>query len=163
MFSKGNDLYFIAYNLLVILYVLQCTGERKFKDYRKLAFLINFVSASDLIYIINSDNFNKNQIDKQKLEKVYSDGLIGMNELKRLVFVLEKRGIISIEKNKLNNDIWLNMKNIPEDFFDKEVFGYEIENTQSLKSAIKRMNTLSLSNFLDKVFSKFDVDTWATL
>ena len=165
MFATGDDLYYLTYNILIILHVLKCNGKRKFNDYRKLAFLIDFVSDRDLILIIKHSNFIgklNNTIDKQKLEKVYSDGLLGISQIKRLIFALEKKGFVSLEKKGVGNCIWINEDNIPDDFFDKEVFKYEIQNVKSLTGTIKRINIITLNTLLDKIFAKFNIDTWAT-
>jgi len=47
MFIQGEDYNFLAYTLLIFLNEMGCHSEKtKFKDFRKIAYLIDFISGS---------------------------------------------------------------------------------------------------------------------
>jgi hypothetical protein len=93
MFSKGDDFYFLSYNIILILYGLDCfCGQRKFKDYRKLAFILDFISNRNLAKTLSQNTIIYNPLDRELFTRAYANGLLRLNEIIRLLFTLEKRG-----------------------------------------------------------------------
>ena len=89
MFATGDDLYFVTYNILLMLKVLKCNGNpRKFTDFKKIAFLISFISNDNLISIVNSDFTLLSKPDHLLLSKAYSDGLMRISQVKKVVLPL---------------------------------------------------------------------------
>lgn len=157
MFTKGDDLYFITYNILLILYTLKKTSEQqKFKDHRKLAFLIGFVSNNKLIKI-NKRLKESNRInisDKELLLKSYAQGRMLIRTITRVLLTLENRGFLGLEKDAKKNHInlWLKTESIKKDFLMSPQFVYERENIKSLKKLIPRISSSNLTTVLDKLF-----------
>jgi hypothetical protein len=166
MFVKGEDFYFLSYNILIILDLLGCYSSiKKFKDYRKLAFLIDFVADYNLANIISrNENHNQlNSLDRELLMRTYSNGMIRLNQIIRLLFTLEKRGLIQLEKDATSSivDVSLQKQMIPENLFDTELFQSELNNSIFLKNNIKRLSSLTLETTLQKLFDNYGITRWA--
>lgn len=159
MFSTKDDLYFITYNILVVLKYLGCDGKRKFKDINKLAFLMEFISNKELIRTLDKNIEGQNSKDVMMLSKAYSDGLMRVNSVKRVLYTLKKLGMIEFSDD--NREIWLNESEKTNSFFEGDYFEYEKENIIMLKSRIQRLNNITIDTFLDSTFSKNGIQSWA--
>ncbi len=160
MFSTKDDLYYITYNVLVVLKYLGCDGSRKFKDVNKLAFMMEFISNKELIRTLDKRLENQNSKDAMLLSKAYSDGLMRINSVKRVLFTLKKAGMIEFSEN--NREIWLTENDRTSSFFEGEFFEYEKENITMLKSRIQRLNNITVDTFLNSAFSKNGIQSWAS-
>ena len=167
MFVKGEDFYFFTYNLLVLLDTLGCyDASKKFTDYRKLAFLIEFVANSSLGEVLQAyrgmETNKINLVDKESLAKAYSDGMIRVNQIMRLIFYLEKKGVLSLERVSRGNTInlWLNKSNIPNEYLNKNLFKVEYENANFLKRWLPSLKRLTLKYLLEKIFGNYGIKTW---
>ena len=164
MFSKGDDFYFLSYNILLILYGLSCIcGKRMFKDYRKLAFMIDFVSNRSLTNIVKNNEVILNPIDRELFTRAYANGLLRLNQIIRLLFTLEKQGLITLEREpgKDTVNICLNSAAVNNSFFDKQLFKLELDNLSMLSGAIQRTSSLTLGTLLTKLFDNHGITTWA--
>ena len=162
MFVKGEDFYYLTYNIIAALSILGCyDDERKFKDHRKLAFLVDFVSDHHLVSIVkrNKDHANLSSLDRELLTRSYSTGLIRQNQIIRLLFILESRGIVSLEKNP-NGQIDISLKSDKKDFFDKEIFVTEFQNMFLLKTNIARLSNLNLESMLNRLYDNYGIRRW---
>lgn len=160
MFSTKDDLYYITYNVLVTLKFLNCVGSKKFKDINKLAFMIEFISNQELIWTLDKNFEQQNKKDQMMLSKAYSDGLMRINSVKRVLFTLIKMDFIETSEN--HRDIWLKENEKTNSFFEGDFFEYEKENINLLKSRIQRLNNITVDKFLDSTFSKNGIKSWAT-
>ena len=163
MFSKGDDLYFLSYNVLLLLQGLKCEcGKRIFKDHRKLAFLIDFISNRNLAVTLKQSGPVLNVIDRELFTRAYADGLLRLNQVIRLLFTLEKRGFIQLKREIKTNtiDVCVIPGNQLNDFFDKKLFKLEAENLDVIKAAIPKLNVLTLDTLLNRLFDNHGVRTW---
>ena len=163
MYLSGEDFYLFCYSIFIILDGLDCDGKSSFKDYRKLAFLVNIVSSEKLIYIIeNSSEAPLNPTDTEILFNSYSSGLMRRSEVLKILFTLEKRGFIELERGSSQDSINLFLKKnvIPKSFFNREVFSKEYENISILRKSVRRLKTLKLETMLDNIYTKNGVSTW---
>lgn len=166
MFLKADDFYYITYNIFILLNELKCYGNtRVFKDYKKLAYLLDFVSDKSLVDILHNycePESKPNASDKQVLYKIYSDGAGRINQLMRLLFALEKHGYVHLEKDKKNSNIniWIDKDSIPNSFFDSGIYYNEVENSKRLKNIIPRLSSLTLKILVQKIFDENGVRTW---
>jgi len=164
MYLSGEDFYLFCYSVIIILDCLNCKDGRYFKDYRKLAFIIDFIKDERLVYILNNlDTVSPNNIDKEYLFNSYSNGLTRRSEILKLLFTLEKKGFISLEKGNISSlvNVTLNKKHLPNSFIDKDIFNKEYNNLNGLKSSIKRISTLTLDTMLGKIYRDRGIKTWA--
>lgn len=166
MYVTQEDFYFLTYCLLLILKQLNCVKEvNQFKDIRKLAFCVDLISDNNLISILL--NYKEKTItplaaEKEQLSNAYIKGQNRLPFLNRLIFSLEKRKFITIvtEPSSKILGVYLNILEIPDTFFDEELFEGEIVHISLLKKVSTKIRTTSLSAFLEAIFVKNGVHTW---
>lgn len=165
MFVTGEDFYFLTYNILLLLKELKCNGEpRKFKDYRKLAFLIDFVSDKDLIKIFkryDGKGIIYNDEDKKSMINAWSNGLIRTKLLARLLYALEQRDLVGIEKDTTRKSvtIWYKDNEKTKSFFKEDVFQAEKQNAKSLVDTIQRLSSITFETLESKLFTQYGINT----
>ena len=153
MFIQKEDYNFLTYNMLILLDTLNCTSpEKPFRDFRKIAYLIDFIN----------NGANLNNYSKAELASIYSKAQLKKQLISHLLIILKNKRIIGISINTTHSsfDIWINKKNIPKDFFDKEQFKAEIENIEILKNYAHSLKTVTVKNLVDRMFSSNNVITW---
>ena len=166
MYTKGDDFYFLTYNLLVLASELKCTSERKkFVDHRKAAFLLGFVSdpwISKLVLQIKGAERLPSSSDRADLAKIYADGSARIHLLTRLLFASERKGIVSLYPGTRGHsiDFSVNVENLPEDFLASPIFEMEKTNISLLRKLMSTMRTAKLDTFLERFFSDNGVQTW---
>ena len=166
MFLKGEDLYYLVYNTLILLRGLSCDSQEKsLHDYSKIALLIDFVADSRLLRIITSakqNNLHIGDTDKHLLQSAYTEGLVRRHIVSRLIFALEKQKIVSLEVNKKKGIvlIWLETKGIPSDYFNTNLYDAEFENVELIRKLLPRLRTLKLDAMLARLFTDYGVLTW---
>lgn len=172
MFLAGEDFYYFTYSILLALDYLGCKEGRYFKDYRKLPFVIDFLGDSNLVYILASTQDiaerdrpknELNRIDTEYLFKSYANGVARRSEILKLLFTLERKGYVSLQKGDLQSavNVSLNPKNLPLKFLDRSVFEKEYRNAEQLRMLVKRLSTLTLDTMLKKLYDDRGVRTWA--
>lgn len=164
MYLSGEDFYVFCYTVIIALDHLKCVDGKYFKDYRKLAFIIDFISNDKLIYIIsNSTKDRINAIDKEYLFGSYTAGLSRRSDILKLLFTLEKRKFVKLNKSEESStiDVSLNKREIPDSFLDKEVFNAEYKNIKGFCSKIQRLASLKLDTMLDRIYTENGIKTWA--
>ena len=84
------------------------------------------------------------------------------SEVLKILFTLEKRGFIELERGSSQDSINLFLKKnvIPKSFFNREVFSKEYENISILRKSVRRLKTLKLETMLDNIYTKNGVSTW---
>lgn len=160
MFSKDSDYYFIAYNSLLILNNLKCY-EKKFFDYRKLIYILPFIAEANLLkVIIKQAPLTDNEI--KALEDVYIKAKLREPILKSIFFTLEKKGYITMEKNKTRKsiDVQLIPNSISKEYLNSEIFNTEINNLNEYKSYFQRLTIISLESLIEKLFKSKGVIIW---
>jgi hypothetical protein len=158
MFSTKDDLYFITYNVLVVLKYLNCVKPRSFKDINKLAFMMEFVTNKELIRTLDKNGDKQHIKDAMMLTKAYSNGLMRVNSVKRVLFTLSKMGIVEFSEN--NREISLIENEKTDRFFQGNYFEYEQENIVMLKTRIPRLSQITVDRFLNSTFSRNGVQSW---
>lgn len=153
MFIQKEDYNFLTYNLLILLYTLKCTSpDKKFKDFRKVAYLIEFINSGGDV----------TQYTRDELASIYSKSQLKKQLISHLLVVLRNHNYIGVSINTVNKsfDIWLNMEAIPTDFFDKKMFKKEIENINLIKKQAVFLNRLTVKTLVDKLFTSNNILTW---
>lgn len=163
MYISGEDFYHYCYSIIVILDYLLCYEDKYFRDYRKLAFLIEIINSGKVVYIVSQEAERLlNPKDTEHLLDAYSAGLTKRSEILKLLFAMEKRGYISLKRgNGQDIDVSLNKSNLPDGFCDKSMFTDEYDSTKKVSKAVKRLASLKLETFLEKVYVNNGVKTWA--
>jgi len=153
MFIPTEDYNFLAYNLLIFLDELKCYSDKtKFQDFRKIAYLIDFISGS-----ADLDDY-----EKFELTDIYLKAQLKKKLLSHLIITLQNRGFLDISLNTTHRtiELWINKENIPKDFFDKEKFQREISNIKKLKKELKITKVSKLTKLVDAIFTNRGVSTW---
>ena len=166
MFLKGEDLYFLSYNTLVLLHGLGCLNSgRPFLDCSKIAFLIDFVANTRLARIMGS--MNKKDIRVQPplvhhLQSAYTDGLVRRHIVSRLIFALEKRKVLSVEIAKGTGLVnsWLESEIFSSDFFNTDLYEVEFENLALIRKALPHLRTMTSGTMLQRMFGDNGVTIW---
>lgn len=162
MFSVNDDLYYIIYNIIIILEKYKCKSPKKtFKNFIKIAFLSTIISNDAYVFAFRRLKNRKNISDIDLISKAFIEGLVNIENTKRGVFILEKRKIITV--NKKDNSIYINSKNINKEFELNKVFNYEIINLEDFNALFDRISMLTLNTFIEKVFKDNGVESWQAL
>lgn len=103
-----------------------------------------------------------NNNERRYMVNAYSEGLVRVKLITRLLFALEQRGIVSLEKDSSRNtiSIWLNKEVIPDNFFDKNLFKEEVRNIESLRNLVHGITNLTYDTLKEKLFGNYDIHTW---
>jgi len=153
MFIPTEDYNFLAYNLLIFLDEMKCYNEQtRFKDFRKVAYLIDFISGSS----------DLDEYEKFELSSIYLKAQLKKKLLSHLIITLQNKGYLDISLNTTHKtiELWLNKENIPKDFFDREKFKREISNIRKLKKDLKITKVSLLKKLVDDIFTNEGVSTW---
>ncbi|NMB17945.1 MAG: hypothetical protein GX984_00615 [Erysipelothrix sp.] len=162
MFNKDSDYYFIAYNSILILDSLNCyEGKVNFYDYRKLIYILPFIS-SESILVRSIGNSSTSQEDLKLLEDIYIKSKLREPILKSILFTLEKKGYLILEKNKSRNciDVRLLPETLPKGFLNSDLFKTEFENITQFKKSYQRLSFINLETLIEKLFKEKGVIIW---
>jgi len=162
MYLSGEDFYLYCYSILVILDSLKCHNGKYLRDYRKLAFLTDIISDEKTVYVISHAVGQKlNPKDYECLLDSYSNGLTRRSEILKLLFALEKRGYVLLERGKAQEiNVTLNKTKLPNDFLKISIFESEYNNIRNIAKKVNRMSSLTLSTMLQKIYIDNGVKTW---
>lgn len=161
MFIKSEDYYFLTYSIIILLDTLACTDkQRYFLDYRKLSYLIDFISNRKLVYLLEKEKLNDEEI--RIMTNVYSSGILRVKEINKLLYSLDKKKIIHLKKDTKSDriDVSLLRDQIDKDFIDKQLFEYELRNSLKLKAILKRLSGLKYETLTEKLFIEKGVKIW---
>lgn len=164
LYNNSEDLYFLAYNLILILSVLDCKTEKSsFKDYRKLIFLIPIISNeknTQLLLNYYKSDIKPNAHIIKELNRIYYDAIETITLLRYLLLILEKRNIIKIvvEDNKVN--IYLLENETIKMFIQDTKFEKEKRRIIDIKGKVKLLKRLNYMTFVDYFFKANGVAIW---
>ncbi|MCE4045161.1 hypothetical protein LXM56_13560 [Lysinibacillus fusiformis] len=164
LYNNSEDLYFLTYNTLLILFYLDCKKESKsFKDYRKLAFLIPIISDEKkttllLDYYKNKTKPNRNIY--RELNRMYYESLENIALIRYVLLILEKREIVVLVNDESKTNIYLNDFSKYEVFIKSARFKGEKERILELKSNISRLKTINYMTFVENFFKVNGVVIW---
>lgn len=164
-FISSEDFYFIAYSILLILEFLG-GSQKKFKDHRKLAVLIQFISDSRLVDILSRTQ-NKavvNHLDKEFLFSSFANAELYKREVFKIIFCLERRGFIELQRTDVAEtlEVKLNAENLPKGFFAGGEFDEERSNADELKRLIPKISILTFDTLIARLYSDRGVRVWAS-
>ncbi|MGL4862169.1 MAG: hypothetical protein ACRC4T_03475 [Cetobacterium sp.] len=159
-FTKTEDLYYMIYNILLILDTYQCIDEKKvFKDYKKLSYILIFINSKKNIQLLKYLFYDKIE-NKKELKRLYFLGLENREYLKYVLLLLEKNQIVGLITNKNTIDIYLMKNDKIKRFLDEEVFVQDKKNILELKNFIKMIRTVKYESFIKKIFKENGVEIW---
>lgn len=166
MFAKGDDFYFITYNVLLLLSELGCdSAQRVFKDYRKFSFLVDFVSDPQLTEIVAESRdagVTPSRGDRHELSLAYSRGTSRQHLVMRLICTLETKSLIGIERGtqKEGFDVFLHKEQLPDGFLNDALYESERENIRTLRGLFPQLRMMKLKTMLQQLFESNGVEVW---
>lgn len=153
MFIQREDYNFLTYNFLILLNELKCVSEdKKFNDFRKIAYLVEFIS----------NNIDIEEYTEIELSNIYLRAQLKKKLLSHLMITLKNKQYLDISLNSTHKtlDVWINKEKIPNEFFDSEYFSLEISNIKKLKKFAKIAPKQKLKTLVDKLYKNRGVLTW---
>lgn len=153
MFIQREDYNFLTYNFLILLNELNCLSkDKKFNDFRKIAYLIEFIS----------NNIDIEDYTEIELSNIYLRAQLKKKLLSHLIITLKNKQYldISLNTNHRTLDVWINKEKIPDDFFNNKYFSQEISNIQKLKKFAKVSSKQKLKTMIDNLYTNRGVLTW---
>ena len=166
MFAKGDDFYFITYNVLLLLSELGCdSANRVFKDYRKLSFLVDFESDPKLTEIVAESRdagVVPSSGDRHELSLAYSRGTSRQHFVMRLVSAIETKGLLGIERGTQQEgfDVFLHKDQLPADFLNDQLYETECENIRTLRRLFPQLRMMKLKTMFQQLFESNGVEVW---
>lgn len=161
MYIQSEDFYFLTYNIFILLKELGCVNEKRFfRDYKKISFLIDFISDPSLVYLIEKERLT--ELDKKILAETYSSGLVRIKEMNKLIYSLAKRKVLNLSRRPSSHEveISLNTNSIEKEFFSNELFKIEIDNINVIKQSVKRLSSLTIEGLESSLYKSRGVNTW---
>lgn len=164
-FISGEDFYFVAYSILLVLEYLGGSA-RRVKDHRKIAYLIQFLGDSRLIDLLErtQEAGVANAADRELLFSSYADSELHKREVFKMIFSMERRGFLRMQRADSPEvlDISLNSDGIPQGFFKNGSFAEERANAEKLKALFPRLSLLTFESLLDRLYRDRGVRVWAS-
>lgn len=164
-FISGEDFYFVAYSILL---VLECLGgsARRVKDHRKIAYLIQFIGDYRLVDLLERTQGGSiaNAADRELLFSSYTSSELHKHEVFKIIFSMERRGFLQMQRTDSPDvlDITLISDGIPKGFFENESFAEERANADKLKRLVPRLSLLTFDSLLDRFYRDRGVRVWAS-
>lgn len=164
-FISGEDFYFVAYSVLL---VLECLGgsARRVKDHRKIAYLIQFISDYRLIDLLERTQGVGvvNAADRELLFSSYTSAELHKREVYKIIFSMERRGFLGMQRTDSPDvlDITLVSDGIPKGFLENDSFAEERVNAEKLKKLVPRLSLLTFDSLLDRLYRDRGVRVWAS-
>lgn len=160
----GEDFYFLSYSILLALHVLSPRGA-VFRDNRKLAHVVQFVSDSRLLSILDRYQGGRveNPVDRELLFAAFSKAELLKREIYKLLLSLDKRGVLTATLSSIPGliNVSLNADVIEPDFFVSPLFEAERRNATELRRLLPRLGQMTLETFLERVYVNRGVRAWA--
>lgn len=164
LYDKSEDIHFAIYNILLLLYYLGCTNEKKaFRDYRKLTFLIPIISDEVLNTIFIDYYRGKNEINKnirRRLIRIYNGGIENISFIRYILLILEKNNFIKLIEEESKINLYLCKQSSLEEFLENAIFKDEIRCINNIKNSNYQLAKVSYSTFINNLFKVNGVSVW---
>lgn len=164
-FISGEDFYFLAYSTLLVLHQLG-GGRKRVKDHRKIAVLIQFITDSRLAELLErtQGRASLNPVDRELLFLSFTNAELHKREIFKILFSLEKRGLVSLSKTEVAEvlEVELRSKDMPDGFFDDQLFALERENAGRIRQVFPRIAALSFETLVDRIYVDRGVRVWVS-
>ena len=164
-FISGEDFYFLAYSILLVLELLGGKAKRV-KDHRKIAYLIQFLGDSRLVDLLKRTEKTgiANVVDRELLFSSYANAELHKREVFKILFSMERRGFLTMQRTEKVEelDITLTSKDIPKDFFESDEFVEERTNAENLKRLLPQLSRLSFDTMLERLYTERGVSVWVS-
>lgn len=164
-FISGEDFYFVAYSILLVLEFLGGKPKRV-DDHRKIAYLIQFLGDSRLVDLLErtEETGVANMVDRELLFSSYANAELHKREVFKILFSMERKGFLTIQRAGRVEElvITLTSQGIPKGFFTTDQFAQERTNAEKLKRLLPHLSRFSFDTLLDRLYRKRGVNVWVS-
>lgn len=162
MFSIAEDSYFLTYNIILILGLLECFNKKFLKDLNKIALLVTIIEKHQNIDVTKKILRNKtiNYLDKEVLFDMYYNSKLRNRSVTSIIFSLDKQGLVNVRKSGKTIDIALINIDIYRKFADENLFEDEIKVYKEIFAGISTINRIVSTTFDDIIFESIKEDIW---
>lgn len=162
MFSIAEDSYFLTYNIILILGLLECFNKKFLKDLNKIALLVTIIEKHQNIDVTKKVLRNKtiNYLDKEVLFDMYYNSKLRNRSVTSIIFSLDKQGIVNVRKSGKTIDIALINRDIYRKFVGENLFEDEIKVYKEIFAGISAINRIVSSTFDDIIFESIKEEIW---
>ena len=163
MFILEEDYYFITIKILAILKALDCDVKR-FEDHRKLGIIFEFIKDEKNFAFLNKllKNDQLDLFDNEKAVRIFCESKLNISVIKRVLFFLEKQGMIELSRSKKNSNLDVCLKDTKEftELINEGVLDSDLNRCMTIKKLIPRLKSLKLDTLQKKVFGYSEVTKW---
>lgn len=162
MFSVAEDSYFLTYNIILILGILGCVQEKYLKDIKKISLLITILEKYENQEVIKKILTNKNisPRDRNCLFDMYYNSELRLRSITSIIFTLEKKRIINVERSGRTLNLSLVNNNIYIKFVENELFEDDIKIYNFIFGQVKRFRTIVAESFEKRIFEIIREEVW---
>lgn len=166
MYIHDEDYYYFLYNILIILFELNCfTAKSEFRDIRKLAVIIELVN-NKLCKNIILKSFNKEYNTQSKSDLFWLNILLDSRakvkmstpNIHKIIIAMQKNGLLTLIKNSKDKtiDVFLSNKTVVSDLISDANFDEEIKTIKLLKKYKNRIRTVSINNLETSIYGSLE-------
>lgn len=162
MFSVAEDSYFLTYNIILILGILQCIEKHYLKDSKKIALLVTIIEKKENIRVVRKvlNNSKIDNYDKKILYDMFYNSKLKGRSVISIIFSLDKKGIIKVKKNRKTIDIALAQDNIYKKIISEKMFEEDFEIYKEIFSKVKQIKSIVADTFTDIIFGGIKEEVW---
>lgn len=162
MFSVTEDSYFLTYNIILILGLLNCFGNKYLKDLNKIALLVTIMEKHQNIDVTKRilENKDINYSDKEVLFYMYYNSKLRIRSVTTIIFSLDKQGLVTVRKSGKTIDISLTNKDIYKKFIGEGLFEDDIKVYKEIFMRVNKIKCIVSDTFNDIIFKGIKEDIW---
>ena len=163
MFILEEDYYFITIKLLSVLLALGC-DKKPFEDYRKLGVIFEFIKTQENVSFFEKIMSQKADsiFDHERVIKFFCDSKLNVSVIKRILFFLEKQGMVELQKSKKNShiDVLLIVNKEIEELTKSDMLKEDVKRASIVIKTLPRIRSMKLSTLQERVFGYNEVAKW---
>ena len=159
MFILEEDYYYLTLKTIAILKALKC-DKKCLVDYRKICLIYEVIKDPSNIDLINKSNLDI--FESNKLLNIAYSAKMNSAIFKRIIFFLEKKNIIRLEKNikQESIDVYLCDSEEVKFLISENLLKEDIIKVEKLQKEISRIRSVKFSTLNNNIFGKSDVVLW---
>ncbi|WP_024296378.1 hypothetical protein [Lacrimispora indolis] len=163
MFVLDEDYYYVTLKILSTVFFIS-GFNKKFVDYKKLSFILEFCKSDYRLRLYEKavSDRSLNVFEHEELTTIYCNANLNDSMIQRVLYFLEKQGIIHMSKNDRFGciDLELVKSKDLESLFDSNILASERSNINIIKNNMTRIGTYKFDSFISKIYGKNEVAKW---
>lgn len=163
MFIAGEDFYFLAYTLFIVLSDLGAnSAEKEFIDPRKIAYIADMIGSDSDLHLVTS-NAPLSPSGRSRLAVLYDRAVSRRVPVERLLEALAKRGWIAVSRDPAHSDrdrVCLIQTEQVVTMLENPLFKAERNRIKQLRQLLPQLRTMTLATLRQRIFDDRGVRTW---